>query len=97
MQLLSKLKGSHGQQMFPRRKREKGLFGKRMRLVSFHLAIARSTARSFLLAAGNCLERALRQTTKKTHRFCQLFTLMASVTAMKQTNQPNDHPAKSQL
>ena len=65
MWLLSKLKGSHGQQMCPRRKREKGLFGKRMRLVSFHLAIARSPARSFLLAAGNCLECALRRTTKK--------------------------------
>ena len=36
-------------------KKEKGLFGKRMRLVSFHIAIARSAARPFLLAAGNCL------------------------------------------
>ena len=32
---------------------------------SFHLAVTRSAAKSFSVAAGNCLERALRRTTKK--------------------------------
>ena len=40
---------------------------------SFHLAVARSAARSFSLAAGNCLERALRRTIKTKQKNCQLF------------------------
>ena len=41
---------------------------------SFYLAVARSAAKSFSLAAGNCLERALRRTRKeKGKRSCQLF------------------------
>ena len=36
---------------------------------SFHLAVARSAAKSFSLAAGNCLDRALRRTNKKNIAF----------------------------
>jgi hypothetical protein len=36
---------------------------------SFYLAVARSAAKSFSLAVGNCLERALRRTTKKNITF----------------------------
>ena len=47
---------------------EKRVSESRMRLVSsFHLAVARSAAKSFSLAAGSCLERALRRTTTKKH------------------------------
>lgn len=39
---------------------------------SFHLTVARSAAKSFSLAAGSCLDRALRRITKK-KKNCQLF------------------------